>query len=107
MNSTFIPLQIKRVELDRRRTLIGWCLILYPPYRGYDPFAILLDLPLSFCVVRKMNILTCVCQGMTKSVKVHGKDQSVNKNAYFTILASFVCFFNFSDRNLIILCKIT
>ena len=44
------------------------------------------------------------CHGMTKSVKVHRKDQSVNKNA---ILASFVCFFNFPDRNLIILDKIT
>ena len=44
---------------------------------------------------------------MTKSVKlvkVHRKDESVNKNAY---LASFVCFFNFADRNLIILYKIT
>ena len=48
-----------------------------------------------------------LCHGMTKSVKfvkVHRKDQSVNKNAY---LASFVCFFNFPDRNLIILYKIT
>ena len=44
------------------------------------------------------------CHGMTKSVKVHRKDQSVNKNA---ILASFVCFFNFPDRNLLILYKIT
>ena len=47
------------------------------------------------------------CHGMTKLVKlvkVHRKDQSVNKNA---ILASFVCFFNFPDRNLIILYKIT
>ena len=47
------------------------------------------------------------CHGMTKSVKlvkVHRKDQSVNKNA---ILASFVCFFNFPHRNLIILYKIT
>ena len=44
------------------------------------------------------------CHGMTKSVKVHRKDQSVNKNA---ILASFLCFFNFPDRNLIILYKIT
>ena len=46
------------------------------------------------------------CHGMTelvKLVKVHRKDQSVNKNA---ILASFVCFFNFPDRNLIILYKI-
>ena len=47
------------------------------------------------------------CHGMTKSVKVHKKDQSVNKNANFTILASFVCFFNLPDRNLIILYKIT
>ena len=45
-----------------------------------------------------------LCHGMTKSVKVHRKDQSVNKNA---ILPSFVCFFNFPDRNLIILYKIT
>ena len=48
-----------------------------------------------------------MCHGMTKSVKlvkVHRKDQSVNKNAY---LSSFVCFFNFPDRNLIILYKIT
>ena len=44
------------------------------------------------------------CHGMTKLVKVHRKDQSVNKNA---ILASFVCFFGFPDRNLIILYKIT
>ena len=44
------------------------------------------------------------CHGMTKSVKVHRKDQSVNKNA---ILASFGCFFGFPDRNLIILYKIT
>ena len=47
------------------------------------------------------------CHGMTKSVKlikVHRKDQSINKNA---ILASFVYFFNFPDRNLIILYKIT
>ena len=44
------------------------------------------------------------CHGMTKSVKVHRKDQSVNKNA---ILASFMCFFNFPDRNLLILYKIT
>ena len=50
---------------------------------------------------------TGYCHGMTKLVKlvkVHRKDQSVNKNA---ILASFVCFFNFPDRNLIILYKIT
>ena len=44
---------------------------------------------------------------MTKSVKLvkfNRKDQSVNKNA---ILPSFMCFFNFPDRNLIILYKIT
>ena len=48
-----------------------------------------------------------LCHGMTKSVKlvkVHRKDQLVNKNS---ILASFVCFFNFPDRNLIILYKFT
>ena len=53
------------------------------------------------------TLASFTCHGMTKSVKlvkVHRKDQSVNKNA---ILASFVCFFNFPDRNLIILYKIT
>ena len=53
---------------------------------------------------RPLDPLLGRCHGMTKSVKVHRKDQSVNKNAY---LASFVCFFNFPDRNVIILYKIT
>ena len=56
------------------------------------------------CTSEKNSSNSHLCHGMTKSVKVHRKDQSVNKNA---ILASFVCFFNFPDRNLIILYKIT
>ena len=39
--------------------------------------------------------------------RIGWKDQSVKKMLIFTILASFVCFFNFPDRNLIILYKIT
>ena len=32
------------------------------------------------------------CHGMTKSVKVHRKDQSVNKNAYFYYFGQFCVF---------------
>ena len=32
------------------------------------------------------------CHGMTKSVKVHRKDQSVNKNAYFYYFGQFHVF---------------
>ena len=32
------------------------------------------------------------CHGMTKSVKVHRKDQSVNKNAYFYYFGQFRVF---------------
>ena len=32
------------------------------------------------------------CHGMTKSVKVHRKDQSVNKNAYFDYFGQFRVF---------------
>ena len=42
--------------------------------------------------------------GMTKSVR---KTNQLTKMLIFTILASFVCFFNFPDRNLNILYKIT
>ena len=45
-----------------------------------------------------------LCHGMTKSVR---KTNRLTKMLIFTILASFVCFFNFPDRNLIILYKIT
>ena len=45
-----------------------------------------------------------MCHGMTKSVR---KTNRLTKMLFFTILASFVCFFSFPDRNLIILYKIT
>ena len=45
-----------------------------------------------------------LCHGMTKSIR---KTNRLTKMLIFTILASFVCFFNFPDRNLIILYKIT
>ena len=46
---------------------------------------------------------------MTKSLKFIVIDSNflLTKMLIFTILASFVCFFNFPDRNLIILYKIT
>ena len=42
------------------------------------------------------------CHGMTKSVR---KTNRLTKMLIFTILASFVCFFDFPDRNLNILYK--
>ena len=33
-----------------------------------------------------------MCHGMTKSVKVHRKDQSVNKNTYFYYFGQFRVF---------------
>ena len=36
-----------------------------------------------------------MCHGMTKSVKVHRKDQSVNKNAYFYYFGQFCVFLYF------------
>ena len=48
-------------------------------------------------------VLWSFCHGMTKLFR---KTNWLTKNAIFTILASFVCFFNFPDRNLIILYKI-
>ena len=50
-----------------------------------------------------MNGTISFYQGLTKSVKSEGKDQSVKRNAYFTILAHFVYFSCISDRNLLIL----
>ena len=35
------------------------------------------------------------CHGMTKSVKVHRKDQLVNKNAYFYYFGQFRVFLKF------------
>ena len=43
------------------------------------------------------------CQGLTKSVKIKGEDQSVKRNAYFYYLAHFVYFSCISDRNLLIM----
>ena len=45
--------------------------------------------------------------GWLNRLKFIGKTNQLTKMLIFTILASFVCFFNFPDRNLIILCKIT
>ena len=45
--------------------------------------------------------------GLQNRLKFSGKTNQLKISLVFTILASFVCFFNFPDRNLIILYKIT
>ena len=45
--------------------------------------------------------------GWQNRLKFSGKTNRLKVSLIFTILASFVCFFNFPDRNLIILYKIT
>ena len=50
------------------------------------------------------------CHGMTESVnrlKFSGKTNRLKISLIFTILDNFVCFFNISDRNVIILYKFT
>ena len=45
--------------------------------------------------------------GWQNRLKFIGKTNWLTKMLIFTILDNFVCFFNFPDRNLIILYKIT
>ena len=53
-----------------------------------------------------LSLFVCV-MGWLNRLKFIGKTNRLTKMLIFTILASFVCFFNFPDRNLIILYKIT
>ena len=48
-----------------------------------------------------------IVMGWQNQLKFSGKTNWLKISLIFTILASFVCFFNFPDRNLIILYKIT
>ena len=55
--------------------------------------------------MQKQNSINVM--GRQNRLKFSGKTNRLKISLIFTILASFVCFLNFPDRNLIILYKIT
>ena len=63
--------------------------------------------PCHFVIYAFFTIQDVDVMGWLNRLKFIGKTNRLTKMLIFTILASFVCFFNFPDRNLIILYKIT
>ena len=63
---------------------------------------------LCYWLFTKKSIVSVITvMGWQNRLKFSGKTNRLKISLIFTILASFVCFFNFPDRNLIILYKIT